>query len=339
MRAYCYIHIGAPKTGSTFLQQVFYENRHELRQFGLLYPEVSIRGYGHHDIAFLLSGGYPEWATSQSRTLDALAAELAAGAAGHTGSLLLSSENFYLFPEPRKLKQLLERTGALTRRSARIIVYLRRQDDAHESWYNQRVKAQGESGTIEESCECFHNLWDYERQLKLWSAAFGEDALVARRYDPSISKDWSLIEDMLRVLDIEGFIPHLSQHHINMRENRDILDFQRHVNRLPLSAQEKRRFHKELMTLSDRAKDQGLFDERPLLGASERQAIMDRYAAGNFAVSARYFSGEPLFSAVSEPDQGGGASRTTPVETGLTVAKMAYIIGWLLVYKDETRGS
>ncbi|HVX35469.1 MAG TPA: hypothetical protein VHC71_04540, partial [Hyphomicrobium sp.] len=55
----CYIHIGAPKTGSTFLQRVFYDNRGELRTRGLLYPEANIRGFGHHDIAFLIAGGYP----------------------------------------------------------------------------------------------------------------------------------------------------------------------------------------------------------------------------------------------------------------------------------------
>lgn len=331
---YCYVHIGAPKTGSTFLQRVFSENRGELLRHGLLYPDVSLRGFGHHDFAFLLSGGYPEWATGQDRPLDVLGADLAAAAAAHRGSVLLSSENFYLFPEPERLKRLLETTGVLLGRPPRIIVYLRRQDEAQESWYNQCVKAQGETGTIEQSLERFHELWDYEYQLGLWSAVFGDEALVVRRYlaPPSTSTAPSLIDDILDVLDIRDFVPHLARQHVNVRENRDVLSFQRQLNRLPLSPQEKRRFHRELMALSERAKGRGLFDERPLLDSRQRQAIMDRYAAGNEAVAKRYFGGAPLFPATPQLDQ--CAAEAPSVESGLTAEKMVYILGWLLAYKD-----
>src|SRR5262249_54363877 len=100
----CYVHIGAPKTGSTFLQQVVHDNRAALRPRGLLSPEVSLRGFGHHDLAFLLAGGYPEWATPQPRTLAELAAELDEATQGHAGPVLLSSEDFYLCPAPQRLR-------------------------------------------------------------------------------------------------------------------------------------------------------------------------------------------------------------------------------------------
>ena len=328
----CYIHIGAPKTGSTFLQRVFYDNRDELRARGLLYPEANIRGFGHHDIAFLLSGGYPEWATAQDKPLSTLAADLATEVATHRGSLLLSSENFYLFPAPGALKDLLEKSGALSGRRPRIVVYIRRQDDAHESWYNQRVKAQGETAPIESSLESFHDLWDYQRQLALWAQVFGDDALIVKRYPPA-SGDAPLLDDIVDTLGLADFAPQLPQKSVNVRENRDILSFQRELNRLPLSPQEKRRFHRELMTLSERAKGRGMFDERPLLGKPERQAIMARYAAGNAAVANRYFGGEPLFPARPERARETACSAPPP-ETGLTDKKMVYILGWLLAYKD-----
>ncbi|HVV63549.1 MAG TPA: hypothetical protein VHD14_17510, partial [Pseudolabrys sp.] len=320
------------KTGSTFLQRVFYDNRGELRTRGLLYPEANIRGFGHHDIAFLIAGGYPEWATKQDKPLSTLTADLAAEIAAHRGSLLFSSENFYLFPAPGALKDLLENSGALSGRTARIVVYIRRQDDAHESWYNQRVKAQGETGTIEESLESFHDLWDYQRQLALWAQVFGEDALIVKRYPPA-SGDAPLLDGILDTLGLADFVPRLPQKSVNVRENRDILSFQRELNRLPLTPQEKRRFHRELMTLSERAKGRGMFDERPLLGRDEREAIMARYAAGNAAVAKRYFGGDPLFPA--QPERAREAAGLAPrVEAGLTDKKMVYILGWLLAYKD-----
>lgn len=61
----------------------FCENRDELGRLGLLYPDVSLRGFGHHDLAFLVSGGYPDWAAGQDRPLHMLAADLAAVARGH----------------------------------------------------------------------------------------------------------------------------------------------------------------------------------------------------------------------------------------------------------------
>jgi len=323
---YCHVHIGAPKTGSTFLQRVFFENRDALRARGLLYPEVSLRGFGHHDLAFLLAGGYPEWATAQERSLESLSDDLARAVAGFSASVLLSSENFYLLPDPPALKNLLETTGALAGRRARIIVYLRRQDDAHESWYNQRVKAQGDTGDIEESIARAHDLWDYPRQLALWGETFGEDNLAVRRYPPSDTGAAPLVEDMFGALEIGAAGLALPHQHVNTAHNRDVLAFQRQLNRLPLSPQEKRRFHHELMALSTRAKGLGLFDERPLLSPAERRTIMERYAAGNAEISKRYFAGAPLFA--DEPAAPEAPASAQPA--GLTNEKLLLILGWIL---------
>lgn len=149
----CFVHIGAPKTGTTYLQQFLHDNRAALRRQGLLYPEVSLRGYGHHDLAFLLAGGYPDWATPQPRMLDDLAAELDAATQGHAGPLLLSSEDFYLFPAPERLREMLADVGVLASHRPVIVVYVRRQDDAHVSWYNQTIKAQGHTHSLDECIE------------------------------------------------------------------------------------------------------------------------------------------------------------------------------------------
>lgn len=329
---YCYVHIGAPKTGSTFLQRVFFENREALRGHGLLYPDASLRGFGHHDIAFLLSGGYPAWATPQDRPLDEIARGLSAAVANHSGSVLLSSEDFFLFPEPQRLKQFLEATGALAGRQPRIIVYVRRQDDAHEFWYNQCIKAQGETGSTEESIKRYHNLWDYDKQLGLWSAVFGDAAMVVRRYLPPTAKEPSLFDDMVDILRLRGLDLSVPPEEVNVSENRDILRFQLYLNRMPLSPQQKRRFHRDLMVLSRQAKDAGIFDERPLLSARDRAAIMDSYAAGNAAVAKRYFGDDPLFS---EARLDTGPEEPFDATSGLTTEKMLYIMGWLLAYRDD----
>ncbi len=42
----CYLHIGAPKTGTTYLQHALHRNRRKLKAGGVLYPRVS--GNAHH---------------------------------------------------------------------------------------------------------------------------------------------------------------------------------------------------------------------------------------------------------------------------------------------------
>lgn len=314
------VHIGAPKTGTTWLQKVLTDNRALLQTRGVLYPDASLRGFGHHDLAFLLGGGYPEWATPQPRNLADIEAELKQTVTAHRGTVLLSSENFYLYPEPATLRGLLERCWLV---EPAIVVYLRRQDAAHESWFNQTIKAQGYTHTLEECIARFHGLWDFEAQLAKWADAFGRDALVVRVYEEQQFEGGSLLTDFAAAagIDARGLV--LPEAEVNAGLNRDILEFQRVVNGLPLATIEKRRFHKELIALSAGAKGSGLFDESPLLTPARRQDLMAQYAAGNRAVARTYLGRDELFR---EPLPQDGAA---PGE-GLTTEKLARILGWLL---------
>lgn len=320
-----YIHIGVPKTGTTFLQKVLTENRDLLLERGILYPGANLRGFGHHDIAFLLTGGYPDWATTQPRSLEELIAAHKVEVADHTGPVLLSSENFYLYPEPERLFKLLSDAGLLKNRHPVIIVYLRRQDDAHESWYNQTIKAQGYTHTAQECVESFFSLWDYRAELERWANVFGQQNLLVRPYEKAQFIGGSLLSDFAKQinLSLDGLV--ISNAQVNTGLNRDILEFQRLINALPLDHPERRRFHRELIELTARTAGSGLFDEAPVLDLMMRQAILERYAEGNAQVAERYLGSSQLFN--EKPQEYSGA--TTPV--GLTTEKLARIMGWLII--------
>lgn len=321
----CFLHIGAPKTGTTLLQQLCWENRKPLLDAGILYPASGARRGGHHDYAFLMDGGYPEWATPQPRDLAALEADLAEELRRFDGDILLSSEDFYMYPHPGKLLGTLERTGVLKRRNPRIIVYLRRQDDAHESWYNQTIKALGYHHTLSESLQTFHDLWDYDANLQRWSAVFGEDALIVRLYGDREFTGGTLVNDFLSVIGVPVAGFKIPAERINTGLNYDLLEMQRCINRLPLTVQEKRRFHKSMIELSLRAKGTGLFDESPALDRSGAAAIMASYADGNRRVAERYLGRADLFS--EPPDF---PERDTAPRTGVTPEKIMYLLGWIL---------
>lgn len=326
-----YIHIGAPKTGTTFLQKVLFENRDRLAASnGVLYPEVNLRGYGHHDLAYLLSGGYPAYAKAQPRSLAELEGDLHRAAAGHNGPMLLSSENFFLYPAPQALRRVLEVCGVLDRFIPVIVVYLRRQDLAHESWYNQRVKAQGETRQFAACVWAYRDLWDYDARLAQWEEVFGKDAVRARIYDEAWPGNGGLLPDFLDAVDMPGVLHSPASTTVNTNLNRDLLAFQRLVNGLPLSHQKKRAYHHSMIALTGSCKGSSLFDETPLLDHHFAQEIRASYEAGNTAVARRYFARDRLFV---EPDRN-ALPEHTPVSE-LTVDKMAMIMAWLLASDDK----
>ena len=86
-----HLHVGPHKTGSTYLQKRFRDNRGRLAEAGYLYPEVGMSAFGHHEVVNLYRG----WALPEAERITAGLAELAAGET----NLLLSSENFIFLSE------------------------------------------------------------------------------------------------------------------------------------------------------------------------------------------------------------------------------------------------
>lgn len=322
----CFLHIGAPKTGSTALQEFLFENRETLSRKGWEYPDVSLRGFGHHDIAFLISGGYPEWALSQERPLEDLLQELTNKIKGKS-NVIISSENFYLYPAPERMASVLTEAG-FPFNSVKIIVYVRRQDEIHASWYNQAVKAQGYTGTIKDCISETFDLWDYRARIDEWAHIFGEKNIIVRPYEYGTLEKNDIRLDFLKLLNIGSENFDWPEKRINTRLNGDLLQFQSLINKLPLTIPEKRRFHKELIALTAATRKMDLFDDPPLLSPNEKKALLDAYTASNMQLSRNYLSKDKLFK-----DKIADESPSEISRQGLTIEKLTYILGWILSHK------
>lgn len=333
---HCLLHIGVPKTGSTSLQRFLTANTSGLARAGWSYPDVSRRGWGHHDLAFLLGDGYPAWAVPQPRNLDDLARQLA-DECRSASRVIISSENFYLFADPIRTRDLLADSG-FPPGTIGVVVYLRRQDDMHLSWYNQAVKAQGFSGSLAQSIEETFELWDYAARLAAWSDAFGHDRLAVRVYPAgqadAASSRFDVRCDFLRAAGIDPEPFDFDAAATNTRLNRDVLEFQRTINRLPLPATAKRAFHRELMALTAATAATPLFADHPLLDGPGRRGLLERYARGNAEVARRYLGRDELFA--PDPADDGAGPPCGGEWPGLTAEKVAAIVGWLLVRRDAT---
>lgn len=324
--ASCVVHIGVPKTGSTALEVFLGANRAALGNDGILYPAFIERGFAHHDLAFLVSGGYPEWATPQERSLDELlhALRMEVGAHPRYRRLILSSENFYWLAPPEKVRDLLAGLGHAPDRVA-IVVYVRRQEDAIESWYNQIVKAQGYAGTFRQCIAEFDALWDYSSRLARWADVFGHERIVLRTYPDDSGTAFDVRHDFTGLLGLDPARYAYAPERPNQRLLRDLLEFQRTINQLPLGTIDKRRFHKQLIALSHAAPD-SLLADAPLHTRATRQSVCDRYAAGNRQLARRHFGREMLFPAVAAPDPADAAPPSP-----LSAEKLACIFAWLIM--------
>jgi hypothetical protein len=322
-RTGCVLHIGAPKTGSTALQRFLAQYRENLANAGFVYPGSIERGFGHHDLAFFTGGGCPEWAAPQTDSLEGLLGRLRQELDTHSSDarLILSSENFYWLSDPRSVKDMLATLG-YTPDSIAVVVYIRRQEDAIASWYNQLVKALGYSASFEQSVEDYDDLWDYEFRLAQWAAAFGRQRVIVRLYTDE--PEFDVCRDFAELLQIPTTGLQTAAGRANPRLVRDLLEFQRVINRLPLPTPDKRRYHKQLISLSAQAAVLGL-DDTPLHTKASRCAIRERYAAGNQFVANTYFGREELF-----PLHAAGHDDAAPPPP-LSPEKLAAIFAWLLM--------
>jgi hypothetical protein len=322
------LHIGAPKTGSTAIQRFIFDNRDQLKSQGILYPDVSLRGYGHHDLAFLLGGGYPEWATGQDKPLAQLRSELkAAVQSSDAHTVVISSENFFIFPNPQNLLETLQEAGLQAHDQISIVCYIRRQDDAHMSWYNQTVKAQGNTLDFAASVRRDFDLWDYAERLRPWQDTFSEANFILHDYARFTREDIRV--DFLQILGLSPQAFDLPSGRINERINRDILNVQRLLNRLPLRVANKRRYHKQLIELTAAAADKAVFDDSPFLSLADRQALVDAYAASNEATARSFFHRCELFAPVTPEEH----ANTGTAPRGLTLTKIGFTLNWLFNHR------
>ena len=192
-----FIHIGPYKTGTTSVQEHFWQNRRAYRAGGLLYPESGIVGskWGHRHLGLARAFDAEVWSR--------LVAEIEEA---NCPKVLVSSERL-----SNSLTHLAEARPLIERYDPRMIIVLRDEVDLVRSMYLQIVKGYYTPGNRPENDYGprigFAEWWQkarhryvYGRMVQQWSDIFGEDRIIFMVYGKG--RRFDVLDKMCKTLDV-----------------------------------------------------------------------------------------------------------------------------------------
>lgn len=220
-------HIGTPKTASTFLQNTCVGNPDWLRENGVIYPDLMSHNANHITLTYAADEHIREFAHDyglktredvlrfREKMHTALSDQIAQ-ATPNAHTMLVSSENMTGNLHGPKSIQNLKDIFSPHFDEIKIVVYLRRQDDAILSMYGEFMR-KGFNGMsfpdFVTACLSRHSPTPYlyyRRVLSTWIDVFGKDAMDVRLFDRDCLAGGDILTDFMTAL-FGADIPDLSQ--------------------------------------------------------------------------------------------------------------------------------
>jgi hypothetical protein len=195
-----YLHIGMSKTGSTSVQKMFSKHADYFAQNDLYYPKSCRNDISHHTLAeFFKFEKYAEKARD-------LANEILL--CQHS-RILLSSE---LFEHMNPL--MWQRAMAFFRpHKLKVIIYLRRQDDAMISIYNELVKKHALKTSFNDFIQTspLRDNFNYRKMLGIIEQQVGLDNMLVGLFCQATLEEGNICPDLLHKIDKNVLLPKVYQ--------------------------------------------------------------------------------------------------------------------------------
>ncbi len=295
-----YLHIGHHKTGTSAIQQFCVNNRHKLEEQGLLYPETGIAfDRMHHKLAWSLwdkpwaHKDIVEQILEDVESADILWNNLREEIEDRgLNNVLISCEEFSTrstLEQCQKVKNYINKT--FENFEVKIIVYLRRQDEAIESRYKWLVSMPYANITCniedytEEIDSQFHSSLNYHNAISPWASVFGKENIIIKPYIKE-----GLFEDYFKNfninIDSENFVfPQSSQSNESIGSIASKI--MRATNDNKLNWKDKASFYHSLRTAK--------LNKKTLLTPVLQKNIFDKYKNSNEKVEKEFLDGKQLF--------------------------------------------
>jgi hypothetical protein len=293
-----------PKTGTTAIQDVFYDNRKTLAKKGVLYAESGLlHGRKNHNglLSCLLK------LSPESTALDDLHREIKRTKCDH---IVLSHEAFsvgYIFgylderDAAWKRDSYFQMPGllqaALGRYDVKIVVYVRRQDAMLQSLLNQYIKDGRFGSRINIDTDFMQTLSVYYEYLRLdsflqrWTDAFGQPNIIVRPCERSQYVDGDILADFCSLVGYahpeklrrEGSSVNPS---LSPKAAAFALTLYRHFEDLQIK--DLRAFNLFVMHVLERSQAKEIYRKHALLTKNQCLEIYDHFRESNAQVAQAY---------------------------------------------------
>lgn len=286
------IHIGAPKTGTTAIQQYLLKNREYLAEQGVLYPLGGLLKSGHHIVGAAVFPARAHRLQGRSRqealqtSVQAIRKEIEAL---RPGTVILSSEYLWGNLSPDNIQPLLQPFSDCR---IRVVAYLRRQDLLAQSLYIQAVK-----GGLSDSFRAWLRRvvasdkagFDFHSVLSCWKNAGTSVEIVARVYEKSQLTGDICPDFLAAVCPNVTAPPSLAARTVNSSPDRVTVELVRLVSSKIADPELRAAVRKRVLTNSPA---RTLFAPMNYLSTAEAVALVGRFGDSNATV-ARDFLARP----------------------------------------------
>ncbi|AFT70035.1 Capsule polysaccharide modification protein LipA [Alloalcanivorax dieselolei B5] len=199
------IHIGATKTGSTYLQHYLEKNRPALLRAGVWFPEVGLfwqptrphKQAGHSDVIQAAVNNQPDVLRHIEAGLTLMSGKI------HT--VVLSSEAFFLNEKAHRIAEYFAGYPV------EMVAYLRRQDEWANAQYCEFV-AGGAVGRVDIPFSEWlkrpetRRLLDYRIPLSAWADAIGQENVKVRVFEKERLHDNDLLADFAKTINLPALL-------------------------------------------------------------------------------------------------------------------------------------
>jgi len=281
------VHIGLPKTGTTYLQTCLKNSRKRLAKLGVLYPTTGLFGPGHARLSpyylnrsLLGQLNKSNILSSQSHPIhsrDNILYELGKISASRA---IISAESFSNSSE-RGIEEF--RAHYENYFDISVLVFLRRQDHLAESLRAQSFRVNQQGAIVEADVSEKHSLLNYSILLNKWSEVFGKQNIIIREYPESNKNQLgSVFADALEISDSVFSI----DERINSRLNRHVLEYIYRHSDLRYGTKKYFNSLKKLQKIGNEFESDPRY--RYFFSPDQRKAMVDRFKPSNLEVEKQY---------------------------------------------------
>lgn len=287
-----YLHIGVHRTGTTSIQSYLEASQEQLLEGGVLVPFGQGRPFQH-------SKGIRTREVSASAVGKEILADLQSRGV-EINSVIFSEEDICQTETPALFAGLADHFDV------KVVIFLRRQDQWLESWFQQNIKGQWNPDLANISFGDFYQLaaenkffWiDYHSLAANWAGVFGRENLLLRVMERSRMPNGP-VHEFMAAMGCENMYDEKLDVHKNSSFSPRVSEL---VRNLSLEKYKELKVKRLILKASNRVSRSMADKGVSILSPEQRQEILQWYAQSNQLVAREYFGREQLFdNDISKP--------------------------------------